>query len=243
MKRLIVAWGLIVAVAALWTGFTTRPGEFYFTWMTGLLPPHYGYSAYAMVPLLFLGPRWVRWAGLGALLASCNRAAWLGAIVGWVWNAEKCRFDCPCPKVYRAQLAVVLGFLAVVGGLALKPREIRASTDSMRVKIWKAAVWQAVEAPGEFCIGVDGRVVTKAHSDVLQLAAEQGWKTAALVLLVVGWSFYRLPEGPGKAVVAALGAQSVIDNRLHHPACAALFALAWLAAVLAPFSWRPRRTL
>jgi hypothetical protein len=238
IRPLLVGWGLVVGAAALWTG---AQHGFHVATMTGFLPPHYGYSAYALVPLLFLGPRWAQLAGGAALLLSKNRAAWVGAVVGLVWNAKECRpFGCYCERRLRAILAAGLVVLAVVGGNMLKPRG--ADGDSVRVHIWKAAAWQAWTAPGEFCIGVDGRVTMKAHSDVLQLAAERGWKVAALVLLFVGWAFYRLPEGPEKAVVAALSVQSVIDNRLHHPACAALFALAWLAAVLSPYVLRPRRT-
>lgn len=212
----IIAWGLAVAAAALWTG---AQAGFHICSMTGFLPPHYGYSAYAVVPLLFLAPgRMKLFAGF-VLLLSQNRASWVGAIAGWAWSRR---------TPARLAAAVLLAAFAVAGGLAFKPYGVRG--DSVRIHIWKAAARQAVRAPGEFCIGVGGYVVTKAHSDVMQLAAERGWKIAALALLVLGWAFCRLPESPAKAVVLALSVQSFVDNRLHHPACAALYVAAWIAA-------------
>jgi hypothetical protein len=226
MTPFIVAWGVVVMLAALWTG---AERGFVVGTMWGILPPHYGYSAYAMVPLLFLGPRWVRVAAGGALLLSGNRASWVGAIAGWVMSAPECDFKgCLCERWNRVALAVMLALVAVIGGNALKTYGSRG--DSVRVQVWKAAAAQAVRRPGPFYVGIAGRATAHAHSDVLQVAATRGWKAAVLVVLLAGWAFYRLPDGPGKAVVAALMVVSIIDNRLHHPACVALFAAAWYVA-------------
>jgi len=216
MSPLIVLWGLAAGAAALYTG--ARQG-FALCSMTGFLPPHYGYSAYAMVPLLFLGPRWARWAGAGALLLSGNRASWVGALAGWASAAGG----------RRLLVAAVLGLLAVVGGNALKSRG--AVGDVVRIKIWKAAAKHAIERPGPFAIGVDGFLVTKAHSDVMQLAAEHGLLAAGVCVLAILGGIWALPASPEKSVVVALSVISVVDNRLHHPACAILYVAAWVAAL------------
>lgn len=226
MRRAIVLWGVAVMAAAYWTG--ARHG-FTITTMTGFLPPHYGYSAYAVVPLLFLA-RWrgFRWLAAAALLLGGNRAAWVGSIAGWAWAGG----------ARRRALAVILAALAAVGGLALKPRH---DNDAIRAHIWKAALATAIKHPdgvgiGGFCIGVDGNEVSKAHSDVLQLLVEQGVAKTLFVLVVLLRAFEVLifdgAPTPAKAVVVALTAQSIIDNRLHHHACAALYVAAWLLVLL-----------
>lgn len=222
LRNLIVAWCFTVMVAALYTG--AAAGGYFKTSMTGFLPPHYGYSAYAIVPLLFLAP-WqrVRWVAGAALLASGNRASWLGALAGALWR--------------RPVLAAVLGALAAFGGLYMKPAVVRNRTDNVRVQIWTTAWGVALEHPrgigrGNFIRAIAGREVNKAHSDVLQLLVEGGFLLTGLVLALLGVGLYALAPGPEKDVVVALTVQSVIDNRLHHPACATLYALAWLAAVL-----------
>lgn len=223
MRQLIGVWGMVVGAAALYTGAST--GHF-FTHMTGFLPPHYGYSAYAVVPLLFISNEaWLRWVAGATLLLSGNRASWVGALTGALWR--------------RPMLAALLCALAAFGGLLMKPRIVAKRTDSVRVSIWKAALATAKRNPegigrGGFCVGVAGRMVDKAHSDVLQLLVEGGVALTAYVLAALILGLYYLPDGPEKDVVIALTTQSIIDNRLHHPACAALYAAAWLAA------WRAR---
>ncbi len=242
MRPLIVAWCLIVAAAALWTGFTTRPGQFDFRWMTGFFPPHYGYSAYAMVPLLFLGPRWARWFAGVALLLSGNRAAWVGAIAGWASRQGGEHVGA------KLLLAFALCISAVFGGLLMKEAHVRGRTDNVRVQIWTTAWEVAVKHPrgigaGNFCYGIAGREVTKVHSDVLQLLVEQGFLVAGAVLLLLLGGLCWLPAGPWKETLIALSVVSVIDNRLHHPACAALYVFVWAAAIRngrSPRAWAGR---
>lgn len=218
--RIICVVGGVVTAAALWTG--AQHGRF-FVEMTGFFPPHYGYSAYWMTALLLLTPsKPVRWVTGAALLLSGNRAAWVGAIAGWAWRGGR----------RRAALALFLGAAAVIGGLAMKPY---TTNDSVRIQIWRTAVSAAKAHPegigtGNFAYGVAGRVVNKAHSDVLQLWVEQGAVVAAVVLVAVILGLWLLPESPAKDVVIALTVTSIIDNRLHHPACVVLYGMAWLAA-------------
>jgi hypothetical protein len=81
-----------------------------------------------------------------------------------------------------------------------------------------------------------GRSADKAHSDALQLLVEQGVKTFTFVILILvlllGWLFAG-PPTPERATVVCLTTQSIFDNRLHHPACAALYLLVWVAAFCA----------
>lgn len=232
IRQLIGVWCLAVLVAALYTGAAN--GRF-FTNMTGFLPPHYGYSTYAIVPLLFLSNvPWLRWVAGAALLMSGNRASWVGAIAGWASSQWK-RLG-----PVALSLAAALALVAVVGGLAMKPAVVRARTDNVRVQIWTTAWGAALKHPrglgrGNFIRAVAGREVTKAHSDVLQLLVEGGFLLTGLVLALLAVGLYSLAPGLEKDVVIALTTISVIDNRLHHPACAALYAAAWLAAL-----WRPR---
>jgi len=202
--------------AALWTG---AQAGFRICSMTGFLPPHYGYSAYAISVLPFLAPwAWVRWLAGAALLASGNRASWVGALAGALWR--------------RPVLALVLGLLAVVGGYAWKPRP---DNDSIRIKIWSAALHEAVKHPegigaGKFITAMDGYAVTKAHSDVMQLLVEHGFLAAGVFVLAILAGLCALPASPEKGALIALSVQSVIDNRLHHPACATLYVALWLVA-------------
>jgi hypothetical protein len=216
----------VVALAAIWTGGVHG---FFKTSMTGLLPPHYGYSAYFAVALVFLAevPSGRVLGALAALL-SANRAAWVGAIAGWAslggWR--------------RRLLAVVLAGAAVTGGLFLKQKAVRDRTDYVRAQIWRTALSVAIAHPegigrGNFCVGIAGREITEAHSDLLQLLVERGFSVAGGVVALLLWGICLLPAGPEKAVVVALTATSVVDNRLHHPACAALYALSWLLAARA----------
>lgn len=226
IRNLIVAWCLVVMAAALYTG--AAAGLRFFVNMTGFLPPHYGYSAYATCVLLFLAPWWwVRSLAGAALLASGNRASWVGSLAGWAWRGGR----------RRLALAGILGALAVVGGLALKPKIVRARTDSDRVMIWKSVLGVIREHPegigSDYAIGVAGLEVSHAHSDVLEIALRWGVKISVLILLVVGWGFYRAPNGPEKAALVCLTAQSIIDNRVTTSwACAGLYAALWLAALL-----------
>lgn len=223
LRELVGLSSMVVAAAALWTG---APHGYHIGTMTGLLPPHYGYSAYCVVPLLFLSNvGWLRGAGAAVLVLSANRAAWVGAIVGWAAGARR-----------RLLLAVGLAVAATILGYAWKPR---TDNDSVRIHIWKAAVRDVVRHPeglgaGNWAIGVDGYLITKAHSDVLQLFVERGVAVGFLVLYLAAIGLWFAPPGPEKQLLVALSAQSVIDNRLHHPACAALYAAAWLLA------WRRR---
>jgi hypothetical protein len=236
VRQLIGVWCTIVLTASLYTGAVS--GRF-FNSMTGFLPPHYGYSAYAVVVLLFISnAAWLRWVAGAALLLSGNRASWVGAIAGWAWSQRR-RLG---PVALSAP--VIFGMIAVIGGLAWKPAHIRASTDSVRVQIWKTTWDQALRHPrgvgrGQFMIAVDGNATGYAHSDVLQLLVEQGFVVTGLVLAALLVGFYFLPDGPMKAVVVALSIPSIIDNRLHHPACAALYVAAWLGAVLESRASRP----
>lgn len=224
IRKGIVAWALVVMAAALWTGAAAPGGPRFFTSMTGLLPPHYGYSAYAISTLLFLAPwPWARWAGGAALLLSGNRASWVGVIGGWA-------------SLGGARRALLAGFLALgatIGGYAWK---YTTNNDSARILIWRAVWRESVKHPegigrGKFIAAVEGYAVTKAHSDVMQLLVEGGVALTAYVLAALILGLAMLPPGPGKAAVVALTVQSVIDNRLHHPACAFLYAAVWLAAL------------
>lgn len=224
IRGAIVTGGVIVMAAALWTG----ADHGFFTAMTGLLPPHYGYSAYVVSALLFLGPRYVREPAGLTLLLSGNRASWLGGIAGWAWRGGR----------RRAALAAILCVLAGVGGLAWKRPAQRRGNDVERVHIWRAALRLAAHHPagigrGNFCMGIDGREVAYAHSDALQFLVVYGWAAAALALWAWVGGFWLLPAGPAKDAVVALTAQSVIDNRLHHPVCAALYVAVWILAATA----------
>ena len=229
LTRAIAAWASVVMVAAVWTGAHPLPGgHYFFVSMTGLLPPHYGYSTYAISVLPFLAPwPWLRWTALAALLASGNRAAWVGTIAGWLCLGGR----------RRLLPALALCVLAVIGGLAMKPAVAARRNDSVRVQIWKASWSVAKRHPwagvghGNFAIGVEGRLVDYAHSDVLQFAVEDGIPAAAAFVLFAGLALWFLPLSPAKAALACLLAQSVVDNRLHHPACEILLAAVLLEAV------------
>lgn len=226
-RHLLIAWGLLNLAAGVWTGTESwlRGGSFSFA-MLGFFPPHYGYTMYAVSILPILASRWLgcwAWAGL---LASRNRASQAGALVGWAWAGG----------ARRRALAGILVGLVVVVGLALKPN---AKNDSNRVMIWKQALVAAAQHPegmgqGGFYVGVGGYAITKAHSDVLQLLVERGFRVTGVVLALLGLLFYLLPAGtPEKAALACLLSQSIIDNRLHHPACAGLLLAVWVAAARA----------
>ena len=210
-----------VALAALWTG---ARGGFYLGDMYGFFPPHRGYSAYIVSALLFLaGSRWGRGLAGAVLLLSGARAAWLGVLAGWAWGRPR-----------RWAVAAILGALAVTGGLWLKPAHVRPKTDNVRRQIWLTTVGVIARTPrgvgqGNFCMGIAGREVTKAHSDVLQVLVEQGWLWGGLVIIWIAGAFWLTPPGVGKQVLVCLLAQSVIDNRLHQPAC--VVALTWVWAV------------
>lgn len=226
LRFMIVGFASATLGAALWTG---AAGGHFFTSMTGFFPPHYGYSAYIVTALVFLAPPpWLRWCAGAALLLSGNRAAWVGVIAGWAWSKNTSRWFAAAPALI---------VLAVFGGLLLKPAVVRARTDNVRVQIWTTAIEIARQHPegigrGNFIRGIAGREVNKAHSDLLQLLVEGGWALTALVVLLLTWGFYRAPAGPSKDLLVCLTAQSVVDNRLHHPACAALYALVWVSAFL-----------
>lgn len=221
MKYAIILYGIAAGAAALWTG--VRFDAPFFTRMTGFLPPHYGYSAYAVVPLVFLPP-WagLRWVAVATLLLSGNRAAWVGVIGGWASTQSR----------RRVILAAFLAITAIVGGNAIKPRG--AEGDSVRVLIWKAAVRQAVREPWgakDWAIGVDGYAVTKAHSDALQILVNYGWAVFLAVIFAVAFGLWWIPPSPEKTAVIALTVQSVVDNRITTSwSCAVIYALTWAAA-------------
>lgn len=221
LKTLIGVWCSAVLTAALYTGISS--GHF-FTSMTGFLKPHYGYSAYAISVLLFLAPwPWLRWAAGTALLASGNRASWVGGIAGWA-SAGGWR---------RAALAGALALVAVTAGHAWKPR---TDNDSVRILIWRLAIRTAKAHPegvgrGKFIAAVDGYAVTKAHSDVLQLWVEGGAALTVYVLAAFALALWFLPASPAKDALVCLSVQSVVDNRLHNWACALLYAAVWIAAI------------
>jgi len=224
MLKIIVAYSTVVLAAALWTG-ATNSGGYFFTDMTGFFPPHYGYSMYAVSILPLLAPwPWLRWLAVLALILSRNRASWLGLLAGWVVAGGR----------RRIALGLILTVLSAFGGIVLKPHGVK--NDTVRVHIWKAAVRRAWRQPhgvgrNGFYIGVDGRATGKAHSDVLQILVEDGWVICAIAVLGVFGALYVMPAGPIKAALVCLAAQSVIDNRLHHPACLALYLALWVARV------------
>lgn len=235
MRALIIGWATIVLASAFWTGWAR--GHWWH--MTGFFEPHRGYAMYAASVLPLLAPRWLGGRAWAGMLLSRTRAAQIGVLAAWAAScwARRNRDEHFAPKLL---LLFGLAFAAVLGGAAMKP--YGAKGDSDRVMIWKTAVSYIAERPwmgwgsDQFYVGVGGLAISKAHSDVLQLALERGVPAAALALFLLAWGLCRLPETPEKAVVVALTTQSLIDNRLHHPACAALYAAAWLAAALA----RPR---
>lgn len=229
MLRLLVVFGAAATMAAaLGTGFFTVPGEFNFTWTTGFFPPHRGYSAYIVTALVFLAPhRWLRaLAGLTLALGG-TRAAWVGVLAGWAWG-----------RPWRVLAALLLAVLAVVGGNKLKSHG--AQGDGVRVLTWQAALREAEKHPtglvtegrGHFIAAIAGNEVNKAHSDLLQLLVDHGFAAAFYAILALAAGLWWLPAGPWKELVVCLSVQSLMDNRLHHPACAALYAVAWLGAAL-----------
>jgi hypothetical protein len=205
--------------AAVWTGYPR-----FFTSMTGFYPPHYGYSAYAVsvIPILAANP-FLRLLAVAALLASGNRASWVGVLAGWAYLGG----------ARRVTAGAFLCVLAVFGGLLFKPRQ---DNDSIRVHIWKAAAHEIKKSPWVglrgvgFAAGVDGNAVFKAHSDVVQVAVQWGLPAAAGALLLAGLCLYFFPYGREKAALIALLTQSVVDNRLHHGACAVLLLAVVVAA-------------
>lgn len=227
LRFFIVLFAAATTAAALATGFTTDLGHFHMGWMTGFFPPHRGYSAYVVTALLFLAPqRWLRGLAGVTLALSGARAAWIGALAGWGWSRGW----------RRPWLLGVLLAAAVAGGMLMKGKP-QQNNDSVRVMIWRAALHDIAKHPrgtypDGWCTAVAGLEASKAHSDLLQVVLIYGWAPGTLVVLLVALGLWRAPEGPWKDLVVALTAQSVIDNRLHHSACAALYALAWLGAWL-----------
>lgn len=227
IQLLIVFSAAVTAAAALGTGFFSHPGEFHMGWMTGFFPPHRGYSAYVVTALLFLAPQpWLRGAAGVVLLLSGARAAWIGVLAGWGWSHGW----------RRPWLLGVLLAAAVAGGMLMKGKP-QQNNDSVRVMIWRAALHDIAKNPrgtypDGWCTAVAGMEASKAHSDALQGLVVYGWALGGGAILLVALGLWRVPEGPWKDLLVALTAQSVIDNRLHHPACAALYALVWLGAVL-----------
>lgn len=219
-----MAWCLAVMAAALYTG--AAAGFHFFTSMTGFLPPHYGYSAYAVSVLPFLLPGGLGWWALAPLLASGNRASWVGVIAGWASGAKS-----------RLFVAGILGLLAVVGGLAWKSKVVRARTDSDRVMIWKSVLGVIRAHPegvgSDFAMGVNGYEVSHAHSDVLEIALRWGAAVAVYAVAAVALAFSLLPPSPEKAALVCLSAQSVIDNRVTTSyACAGLYLALWVSALV-----------
>jgi hypothetical protein len=217
VREVIAAAGTIAAMAATWMTPAGGAG------MVGLLPPHYGYSAYFESAAL-LCATWPEAQGLclGAMLISTNRCSWVGALVGWGYLGGR----------RRRAVAAVLVVLAVVLGARLKPHPYN---DAVRLDIWRAvAASPGVGSAAFAAVRVDGHPAAKAHSDLLQLYVHFGARfmliAGALMLLALDW----LLDGErllAVAVVLCLTAQSLLDNRLHHPACAALYALAWWWAI------------
>lgn len=223
MRRTLVAVATVTTAAALYTG--ARTGRF-FVDMKGVLPPHYGYSAYFACVLVFLGPTWARYGAVAALLLSGNRAAWVGAIAGWAYLGGR----------RRIAAAALLCVLATIGGLAVKPPDSRARNDSARVIIWKA-VGRTIQrhpdgiGPGALALGVEGYEVNHAHSDLLEIAVVWGFQRAVLVVILAAYGFWLLPRSPEKALLVALTTTSILDNRLTtHSACLALYLVVWATA-------------
>lgn len=224
IQFIIVFFAACTAAAALGTGFFTHPGHFSFGWMTGFFPPHRGYSAYIACALIFLAPhRWLRGLGMAAAGLSAARAAWIGVIAGWAWGRPR-----------RVALASILAGLALVGGNMVK--DYGARGDVARVQIWKLAWSQAVKHPhgvgeGRFIGAIGGYAVTKAHSDLMQVLVERGFLTAISAMGLIAAGLWLAPASPWKDLVVCLTTQSLVDNRLHHPACAALYAVVWACAL------------
>lgn len=222
----VVAFGVAVGVAAVWTwargGWTINAA-------TGFLPPHRGYSAYVLTPVLFLTPWPEMWMAAGVvLLLGGARAAWVGVLAGWAWR--QARGPHGAAKLF---LILNLAFAGVLAGNLMKDRG--TTGDSVRLKVWRAALHESRKHPwglypDGFVAGVDGRLAVKAHSDVLQLLVIYGWAAFALVLWAGISAFVCLPDSPAKAAVFALTVQSVVDNRLHHWACAIVYAAVWVLA-------------
>jgi hypothetical protein len=223
-RQAIVLYAAAATAAAFYTG--ARDHGRFFTSMTGFLPPHYGYSAYAAAALLFLAPRSARGTrplAAAALLLSGNRAAWVGVLAGWASTDRR-----------YWKLAAPLAAIAVAGGLALKPHP---GNDSNRVLIWKAVVHEIREHPAgnggqPFEFGVGGQAFDHAHSDVLEVALKYGVLAAAVVCLLVLGELVHLPASPEKAALVALTVPCVIDNRLTTSgASLALYLAVWVLAL------------
>jgi len=219
IRRGIVLFGVATAVAALWTGWKLH---FAIGSMTGFFPPHYGYSAYVESAALILGGSSpLALVCALALALSDNRDALLGVLAGYAYLAAGWRRRAACG---------ILGGLAVVVGAWVKPHTYN---DSVRVQAWIMALKLAKEVPGgigtgNFAIWFNGKWLTKAHSDVLQLLVEQGiWVWVGVMSLAV-WGHYAALKGPAtraKATLLCLTVQSIFDNRLHRPVCIGLYAL------------------
>lgn len=225
MRRLIGLAGLVTAAGALWTGWHRG----FKASMWGFFPPHYGYSAYIEVAALFLAPWWpIRAFCLLALVLSVNRTAMLGVLAGWAYLGGW-RRRAYCVGAFAAALLLADVF---------KP----ANTNMVRLGIWQQVfVLLKVNPHGygtHWAVGVKGMITRYAHSDVLQALMRWGvWQGGALLLLaaLTLWAILRGPRTIEKAALVALAAQSIPDNRLHHPACwVTLLAVAALAAVRAP---------
>jgi hypothetical protein len=230
-RQAIVLYAAAATAAAFYTG--ARDHGRFFTSMTGFLPPHYGYSAYAAAALLFLAPRSARGArflAAAALLLSGNRAAWVGVLAG-VASRQSARDEHLGAKLL---LLLALALAGVLGGLALKPHP---GNDSNRVLIWKAVVHEIREHPAgnggqPFEFGVGGQAFDHAHSDVLEVALRYGVLAAAVVCLLVLGELVHLPASPEKAALVALTVPCVIDNRLTTSgASLALYLAVWVLAL------------
>lgn len=209
----------VLAAAALWTGAGLRWS--YGPSMTGLLPPYYNYTAFALaaaaagggaVALHDRATRRERLAGaatfaLGTLcvLLARSRGACLGlAAAGTVW----------CVRRWGLRAAIAAAAVALVavgvGRSALADKSGRPYPE-VRLKIWRSAAETASdrplfgEGPGSFTAGFRrhpfavengaarwGLYSDYAHSEPLQAAAETGWAGLALWLLGFGSLFAAL---------------------------------------------------
>jgi O-antigen ligase len=151
----------VLAVAALWTGAAT--GGYFRNAMTGLMPPYYNYTAFALAAAAAAGAAWAlhprgprgraRTAALAvaALSVVCvllarSRGATLGlAAAAAVWALRRWGKRAAWALVLTAAAASALvAFSPALRGLATKAQRARGEA---RPGIWRAAARVAGESP------------------------------------------------------------------------------------------------
>jgi O-antigen ligase len=218
LKSVLMCGG-ILAVAALWTG--ARHAEFHSA-MTGLLPPYYNYTAFALAAAAAAAitsashPESPRGAGrltayvvaavaFVCILLAHSRGALLGlAAAAVVWSGRR----------YGVKALVAAACVcALAGGLAGRKilfKAERARGDA-RTGIWRSAILVARESPwfgegpGNFGAGYRrhpvavpgaaaryGLATDYAHSEPLQAAGETGLVGLLLWLGAALWSLRAL---------------------------------------------------